>query len=96
MNQELLEDIYLGNSRLAETIDGDPEKFEEHHEASQEALKAYEELKGKMSPEMQEEFEKFFELNGVSNAVANKDNFIGGARFGARLILELLYGDTLC
>lgn len=96
MNQELLEDIYLGNSRLADMIDGDPKKYEEYHEANQEALKAYEELKRKIPSEIQEEFEEFFELNGVSNAAANKDSFIGGARFGARLILELLYGDTIC
>lgn len=54
----------------------------------------YEQFKERLDPERVEELDKVLEANGVATAATTKDNFVEGAKFGARLILELL-GDEL-
>lgn len=93
MRKNLLEAIYLGDYLPAEKVSGG-EEYEEYHEAAAEAAAVYEQFKERLDPERVEELDKVLEANGVATAATTKDNFVEGARFGARLILELL-GDEL-
>ena len=54
----------------------------------------YERFKEKLDPKQVKRLEQVLEANEVATAATTKDNFIEGAKFGARLILELL-GDEL-
>lgn len=93
MRKTLLEAIYLGEYSLAEKVSGSAE-YEEYHEASAEATAVYERFKEKLDEEQIEELEQVLEAHWEAVAATTKDNFVEGARFGARLILELL-GDGL-
>lgn len=89
MRKDLLEAIYLGDYQPAEKVSGEVED-KEYRAAADE----YEQFKRGLNPEQAERLDKMLEANGSAEAANDKGNFIEGAKFGARLILELL-GDEL-
>ena len=89
MRKDLLEAIYQGDYLPADKVSREVED-REYREAAEE----YEQFKRGLSPEQAERLDKMLEANGSAEAANDRGNFVEGARFGARLILELL-GDEL-
>ena len=89
MRKNLLEAIYLGDYLPADKVSREVSD-EEYREAAEE----YEQFKRGLNFEQAERLDKLLEANGSAEAANDKGNFIEGAKFGARLILELL-GDGM-
>ena len=89
MRKTLLEAIYLGDYQPAEKVSREVED-----KGYREAVEEYEQFKRGLNPEQIERLDKMLEANGSAEAANDRENFVEGARFGARLILELL-GDEL-
>lgn len=89
MCKDLLTAIYQGDYLPAEKVSREVEDGE-YREAAEE----YEQFKRGLSSEQVERLDKMLEANGSAEAANNRGNFVEGAKFGARLILELL-GDEL-
>ena len=85
MRKDLLAAIYQGDYPPADKVSREVED-REYREAAEE----YEQFKRGLSPEQAERLDKMLEANGSAEAANDRENFVEGARFGARLILELL------
>lgn len=93
MYKTLLEQVHAGDYQPANQVDRG-ERYKEYHEVSAVAVDLYEEFRKELPVEQQEKLDKVLDAQVEVTNVANKDNYIEGAKFGARLILELL-GDEL-
>ena len=89
MRKDLLAAIYQGDYQPADKVSREVED-REYREAAEE----YEQFKRGLNPEQEERLDKMLEANGSAEAANDRGNFVEGAKFEARLILELL-GDEL-
>ena len=96
MYKTLLEQVHAGDYQPAIKIDKGRKGYEECWEAADMAVGLYEKFRKELTGEQQEKLDNLLYTQVEITTVANRDHFVEGAKFGARLNLELLGGGASC
>lgn len=90
MCKTLLGRIHAGDYQPAIKIDKGRKGYEEYWKAADMAVGLYEKFRKELTGEQQERLDKLLDAQVEITNVANRDHYVEGAKFGAKMILELL------
>ncbi len=89
MCKTLLGRVHAGDYQPVNQVDAG-ERYKEYRKVSAAAVELYEEFREELPDEQQKKLNKVLDAQVAVTNVANRDHYIEGARFGAKMILELL------